>query len=389
MNAMETRKAATALGIKNAAKFTKAQLEDMILAAEQKLALAGELPRNADAEAAVKAELESWLADEPADDDEKLPAKAPAKAGTAPAKISKANAARETRQLARTRLLEERAAKAGAADDTPSEARERRGRLAKRAEEEAAIFEETPKVKLTPEQRAANEAAKAATRTVQPAAPAKAEKAPKAKAEKPAPAPKAEKPKAVKIAKQLCRSCERRPITAENKRNGLDMCGACEEESGWENEHSDHSHDEIAAGTLTMKNTTFTSKKELKAYLAHESERMANCWICHPELNRALATYVPRQGTSRVGMTMSVPVRGSGEEKAAAVVAKLPSGLKPAVTKFQGGRVQLTIQTATGTMTLLWDAAGRYDYNFSSYVNGEKSHKIRNISAALKIMGAK
>jgi hypothetical protein len=76
------------------------------------------------------------------------------------------------------------------------------------------------------------------------------------------------------MAKKLCIICGRRNATSANGPDMNDMCDPCYTEAGWENTHSDGGHDEINAGTYVN---------------ADEKIYMDNCWICHPELNKALA----------------------------------------------------------------------------------------------------
>lgn len=67
------------------------------------------------------------------------------------------------------------------------------------------------------------------------------------------------------MARKLCTACNTRPAAAEYNGN----CEPCDTEGGWENEHSDRGHD--------------------------ESNTDPGCWFCHPELNRAQATYVKQE----------------------------------------------------------------------------------------------
>jgi hypothetical protein len=84
-------------------------------------------------------------------------------------------------------------------------------------------------------------------------------------------------------------------------------------------------------------------------------------------------------------MTMSVPVRGSGVEKAAAVAEAMKLvGLKAKVAT-KGTTVFLTVaDKGTETVVLAWDVEGAYRYDLSSAAG----HKVRNAKAALKLVGA-
>lgn len=59
----------------------------------------------------------------------------------------------------------------------------------------------------------------------------------------------------------------------------MGYCCPCLEEAEWENTHSDYGHDDPDAVA--------------KGYDTADS--IANCWVCHPELN--LATTTPAAGT--------------------------------------------------------------------------------------------
>jgi hypothetical protein len=172
---------------------------------------------------------------------------------------------------------------------------------------------------------------------------------------------------------KTCRSCQSRPIGTGNPGNGmyaedaanakaLDLCRPCATEGGWENIHSDGHSDSEA--------------------------EVAACWICHPELNRAGWDPTPRTGTSRAGMTINVPLRASGVEKATHVAGLLPAGYAFSIIKPSKRNGQVTtLKAAKGAgdgIVLKWDANGRFSYGPST-ANGKK---IRNVAAALRALGA-
>jgi hypothetical protein len=126
---------------------------------------------------------------------------------------------------------------------------------------------------------------------------------------------------------------------------------------------------------------------EYREWIRDTKAEMEKCWTCHPELNGAqFAPVKHATGTSRAGMVMTVPVRGSGEEKAAAVIAALAAVKLTASVRVlpKQGTVVLLLQGGKGTLQLTWSVAGKYDYA-ASHIDG---HKVRNVSAALKAVGA-
>lgn len=80
---------------------------------------------------------------------------------------------------------------------------------------------------------------------------------------------------------KLCIVCNTRRPSRNNGRDFADMCGACYQESGWENTHSDGNHDGIQA-VIENKGIDGLSPAD-----ASELPHMDGCWICHPELNLA------------------------------------------------------------------------------------------------------
>lgn len=189
----------------------------------------------------------------------------------------------------------------------------------------------------------------------------------RAKAAKKAAAPKQGK---------RCEICNQRPAGGKDaKANGLGQyCDPCYEEANWENTHSDNGH--------------FDADAVLKGY--ESQEVLDACWICHPELNQASAAYVARQGTSREGMRLVVPVRGAAQDKVAAVAGKLPEGTQwEAKHDKKAHLVMLTIMCGPVKMTLAWHEDGAYAYDATSAQRDANSKvvKVRNASAALRILG--
>jgi hypothetical protein len=185
-----------------------------------------------------------------------------------------------------------------------------------------------------------------------------------------------------------CEICGTRPVGKEARKAGHNgYCDPCFEEAGHENQHSDDAHDEISNGADVEE---FTGGQETVDRIRKE---MKACWICHPELNKASETYVPRAGVARKGQKLHVTLRASGETKANETIAQLPEGTEVAVSTSKASGTVLTIKLAEKTLTLVWDAAGRYSYPNSvlslltrgDAAKGTKTRKIRNVSEALRI----
>jgi hypothetical protein len=173
------------------------------------------------------------------------------------------------------------------------------------------------------------------------------------------------------MATKKCRSCQIRPVAGGTVRGdgdadratakSVELCLPCLAEAGWENEHSDYGH---ADG----KNA--------------DGDPTDSCWMCHPELNEASADYAARRGTSRAGMTIHVPIRATGKDKAAAVITQLPKGFATSVNTRKG---VVTLKAAKGKdlgTVLRWNANGPF---ISGEANGRK---IRNVAEALRVLAA-
>lgn len=120
----------------------------------------------------------------------------------------------------------------------------------------------------------------------------------------------------------------------------------------------------------------------------HNHWTEVECWVCHPELDKSGMKVTT--GTSRLGMTMSVPVRAAGEVKAATTLARLEAkGIKAEVTTpKKSGTVVLTATLPLGgSMTLTWALTGAYSYEESSLKTARSETKLRNVKAALKALG--
>jgi hypothetical protein len=161
----------------------------------------------------------------------------------------------------------------------------------------------------------------------------------------------------------------------------IKMCNPHATEAGYENEHRDRGHDAI--------NEKVAAKKRLTKAQAAEAPRTTNCWICNPELNEAAKAYSPREGTSRAGMVINVPIRAAGIEKAMTVEARLSDevqngrfSIKTTVAK-KTGEVALTAKSAQESFILFWDAQGHF--LGGSVSEGDKTRKVRNVAEVLRL----
>lgn len=233
--------------------------------------------------------------------------------------------------------------------------------------------------------------------------------------------------------RKICSICNLRPIPSLQVRSNAgmstdaDFCVPCFDEAGWENHHSDYAHDSINTffETTPAPETCSTdgcsriagharrhgaeTKAEAKIreeyrqitsafynefhdggkFVASERESMKDCWICHPELNEAKRAYAERQGTSRKGQVIHVPLRASGPDKAA-IVAEAITNLGGTVkVRTVKGDTTLKGELPSGAkIELHWDFQGRYEYAPSSFTaNGGKANKVRNVSEALRLLG--
>lgn len=201
-------------------------------------------------------------------------------------------------------------------------------------------------------------------------------------------AAKADAAKPARKAKKLRRPCTECGIREQDTSViGPELCTPCYEYAGWENQHGDDSHEEVLAYDSADKASGTKApfdKKTMKQVRAD----VANCPVCHPELDtrgtEAQTTAVrPHAGTSRAGMRMSVSVRAAGLEKAHQILGRLENADLSGKIKTSGGVVRLVIPTAQGQITLAWSQDGPYLYDESSEIIDGKAKKVRNAKAAL------
>lgn len=194
-------------------------------------------------------------------------------------------------------------------------------------------------------------------------------------------------------ANKTCSICSLRPVASLQNRNeagmsgDMDYCVPCFDEAGWENSHSDDDHEGFES--LTVRQSSFRTKAELEAWKADLRETVKACWVCTPELNLAKRPYTPRQGTSRAGMTITVPIREAGEVKAEVVRVALTDERQNGrfeisiKTVKKTGEVFLSAKSAQESFQLRWDARGRFAGGTVS--EGTSTRKVRNVAEVLRL----
>lgn len=175
-------------------------------------------------------------------------------------------------------------------------------------------------------------------------------------------------PVATKPAAGKCTECGRKE---DFRASGL--CEVCRTEGEWENAHSDEGH----------ANEEFPVRDALTE----------NCWICHPELNKAKAP--KRAGRSRAGMVIvakGTEIHKSATFKAAAEAAGWTVTVQSetyemgADAEGEGTRYYATATRGEDAISLAWDGRA-YDYPSSSAQLAGKARKIRNLKEALRVLG--
>ena len=168
------------------------------------------------------------------------------------------------------------------------------------------------------------------------------------------------------MAAKTCPICEKRKMytgtgPGVDRVTGHEMCNFCYTEGGWENEHNDDAHEQGMQG------------------------KVDGCWICHPELNLAQKAKRNADGSSRVGMRLTVPIRATGKAKAEAVKAQLPEGYTATIRTVKG-RTTLTAKGAV-TLVLHWEAARGGFFSGTAQATNGTAKRVRNASEALRATG--
>jgi 5-methylcytosine-specific restriction endonuclease McrA len=187
------------------------------------------------------------------------------------------------------------------------------------------------------------------------------EQAPAAPVETPA-APKASK------SRKICSICKTRPV-GTGVHSGYEDKSFCKEQGyclpcGDEGQH-EISHDN-----------------------GHEGIPTDECWLCHPELNRAKDTYVPRKATtSKLGMV--ILAKGTYVHKSEMVKAaieklggsvKITGGGETGLTRLVG---KLTVDGAEWTIIAEW--TGNAFHYAGSSLNGGKFRNVKELFRELGI----
>ena len=178
----------------------------------------------------------------------------------------------------------------------------------------------------------------------------------------------ARKPVAAPVAKKgSCNVCGKR--RAAKNLNG--QCEPCFEEGGWENTHNDSNHEGDEGDAADRE----------------------DCWICHPELNRAQAE--PKAGRSRAGMV----ILAKGSEVHKSQTFKVHAEISAWTVQILGSvigdggegdgeeRWVAIARRGDDVIELAWNGRA-YDYHSSSaFLNG-KSRKVRNLKEATRLLVA-
>lgn len=173
------------------------------------------------------------------------------------------------------------------------------------------------------------------------------------------------------MATKLCEICETRPIMSRQAKqaHGVDFpyCEPCLNLADWENMHSDYGH-------------KASSKTVVQQGSDEHNHRVEGCWVCFPELDETQREYTPRTGTSREGITLTVPARAAAKTKAEIVVTLIKGG----TVRQRKGFTTLTATIKGTEVKLQWDAQARF-VAAGSTVDGRK---VRNVSEALRLLNS-
>jgi len=186
-------------------------------------------------------------------------------------------------------------------------------------------------------------------------------------------------PSKPKSSPKMCNVCgKRRPYTGgagtEKAPHGSGMCNYCAEEGGWENAHSDRSHDAIRA---EVKGNGDLSEQDRAEY----EQFMADCWICHPEKNLATRERNSATGVNRQGQV----VVAKGDKIKVFKEAAEAAGYQVAHDDTSYGYDTLTASNGTKVIEIVWFNSA-YLYGPSFIEQGGKRRKVRNLKEALRLI---
>lgn len=159
------------------------------------------------------------------------------------------------------------------------------------------------------------------------------------------------------------KQCTAQPCSRKVTEN--DMCGPHNEEGLWENTHNDEQHGDHEADTIDD----------------------PACWICHPELNAAIAEdgivtdFAKVERRSKAGMV--ILAKGTYHHKSQ-LVRKAIEEAGGTVTKLQttkGGVTVLKAQYGEISITAAWDGDA---FDYASAAWGDR--KYRNVKELVRLL---
>lgn len=167
--------------------------------------------------------------------------------------------------------------------------------------------------------------------------------------------------------KGICEDCGRKVGNSGHPT----LCTPCFDYAGWENTHGDNAHEGNGA--------------------ASEAEEIAECPVCHPELDTRTAR---KTGRSRLGMVIVAKGTEIHKSETFRVAAEAAGWI---VTVHAEDYSDGTDEGATryyadahrngDAVQLAWDGR-RYDYPSSSARIAGKDRKVRNLKEALRLLAA-
>lgn len=135
------------------------------------------------------------------------------------------------------------------------------------------------------------------------------------------------------MARKTCTDCGTRPTTSESP-EGL-LCAPCLSYAENENDHGDNGHDALLGNDdrpMLADGWMFSDQDQLDAYVADTRRIMAECPVCHPELDPR--NVAPRTGHHNTAAHSWNSHAGHGHPTTAAARAacrKANGGTTPAV----------------------------------------------------------
>ena len=173
----------------------------------------------------------------------------------------------------------------------------------------------------------------------------------------------AEKKRAAK-----CQICEIKKIDWKTQGRDSTMCAGCYDYAGWENTHSDDRHEKILNWSATTVSPSFEQLQMVK-----------ECPVCQK-----------LQGEFEPEPTSQMLIGHAKAARLAAFAEEHNWSVAYATNEAEGGdRHVLEIFSPSGDVyfEIIWH--GRvFQYDLSSFKNGKRPVKVRNVSAAKQIIAA-